>query len=105
MTVTEIESYDHFREVINCGDAVAIDFWAEWCGPCRFISPIFEEHAKKIPGVKFYKVDVDKHEQISQEAGVRAMPTFAIYKCGQKVDELVGAVPQKLEQLLLTAST
>lgn len=103
MSVVEINSYDEFKKIISSGEVVAIDFWAAWCGPCRAISPKFEEHAKNITGLKFYKVDVDAQGEISQEAGIRAMPTFAIYKDGKKVDELVGAVPQKLEQLLLTA--
>ncbi|KAI9459656.1 thioredoxin-like protein [Lactarius psammicola] len=58
---------------INSGKAVAIDFWATWCGPCRVISPIFEKLAGEITGVEFYKVDVDQQSDISQEVGVRAV--------------------------------
>lgn len=84
-----------------------IDFWATWCGPCRFISPVFEKlsDAAELSNVGFYKVDVDEQDRISQEVGIRAMPTFMVFKDGQKVNELVGANPQQLENLLRDAAS
>ena len=72
---------------------------ATWCGPCKMISPLFEKFAAEAPADKiaFYKVDVDEQEQISQEVGIKAMPTFVFFKKGEKVTEVVGAVPQKLQ--------
>ncbi|KAF5352572.1 hypothetical protein D9756_006175 [Leucocoprinus leucothites] len=100
MPVTPIESFQQFNEIINSGKPILIDFWATWCGPCRVISPIFEKLSDQAPGVEFYKVDVDKQEQISQECGIKAMPTFILFKDGNKVGETVGAVPAKLQELI-----
>ncbi|KAH9035633.1 thioredoxin [Lactarius pseudohatsudake] len=106
MSVTPITSQAEFQQIINSGKVVAIDFWAAWCGPCRAISPIFEKLAgnPEYAGVEFYKVDVDSQPDISQEVGIRAMPTFLIFKDGNKLDELVGASPGGLETLVVKAT-
>jgi thioredoxin 1 len=100
MPATAIKSYDEFKTLINGDKPIVIDFWATWCGPCRVISPIFEKLADSHPTLGFYKVDVDEQEQIAAEVGIRAMPTFAVFHKGNKVNELVGANPQGLEILL-----
>ncbi|KAH8997188.1 thioredoxin [Lactarius hatsudake] len=107
MSVRPITSKAEFDQIINSGKVVAIDFWATWCGPCRAISPIFEALAGKDEhaGVEFYKVDVDTQPDISQEVGIRAMPTFLVFKDGTKVNELVGAAPAELEALVVKATT
>ncbi|MER7196096.1 thioredoxin [Streptomyces flaveolus] len=91
-----------FREIINGSKPAVIDFWAVWCGPCRQISPVLASLSKEPEnsGIDFYKVDVDDHEDISQEVGIKAMPTFVLFKDGSKVDELVGAHPDSLKQLV-----
>ncbi|KAG8786255.1 hypothetical protein FRC12_016779 [Ceratobasidium sp. 428] len=105
MTVTAITSLDQFKELINSGNVVIIDFWATWCGPCRVISPIFEQMSEKTKGAQFYKVDVDEQPDISQEVGIRAMPTFIAFKDGNKIGDLVGANPGGLEALVQKVST
>ncbi|KAF8481627.1 thioredoxin-like protein [Russula ochroleuca] len=106
MTVTPINSHSDFQNIIKSGRVVVVDFWATWCGPCRVISPVFEKLSNNnYSGVEFYKVDVDEQSDISQEVGIRAMPTFAIFKDGQKVNELVGANPAGLETLISQAVT
>ncbi|KNE67782.1 thioredoxin [Allomyces macrogynus ATCC 38327] len=97
MTVAVVTSLAQLKETIASGAAVAVDFWATWCGPCRAISPIFERLSTETKGVTFLKCDVDEQAEVAQEFGIRAMPTFMFFKGGEKVDEIVGANPGKLQ--------
>ncbi|KAL4244201.1 Thioredoxin [Abortiporus biennis] len=103
MTVTVISSLAQFKELIEGDKPVVIDFWATWCGPCKVISPIFEKLSEQFPNVTFAKVDVDEQGDISQEVGIRAMPTFILFKNGNKVKDLVGANPGALQDLINNA--
>ncbi|KAF5192801.1 Thioredoxin h1 [Thalictrum thalictroides] len=78
---------------------IVVDFTASWCGPCRFISPILTDVAKKLPNVIFLKVDVDELKSVAADWAVEAMPTFMFLKEGKIVDKVVGA---KKEELLST---
>jgi len=76
---------------------LVLDAFAVWCGPCKMISPKVVEFSDKYPNVKFYKIDVDEVPDVAQELGVRAMPTFMLFKNGEKVGEVVGANARALE--------
>ncbi|KAI0348328.1 thioredoxin [Trametopsis cervina] len=101
MTVTPISDLAQFRDIVGKDQVVIFDFWATWCGPCKVISPIFEKFSEQFSSVGFYKVDVDNAGDISEEVGVRAMPTFMAFKNGQKIGEVVGANPSALNALIV----
>lgn len=74
-----------------------VDCFATWCGPCKVIAPKVVEFSDKYPNARFYKVDVDEVPDVAQELGIRAMPTFVMFKNGEKVGEVLGANPAPLE--------
>jgi len=79
---------------------VVVDFTASWCGPCKFIAPIFAKMAEENPDVEFVKVDVDEADDIAAECGIQAMPTFQFYKGGAKVDAFSGASKDQLAAMV-----
>lgn len=85
-------------KILGADTPVILDCYAEWCGPCKAIAPKVEEWSDVYTDVKFYKVDVDKVADVAQELGVRAMPTFMLFKDGQKFNEVVGAVLPAIEK-------
>lgn len=91
----EITDANFADEVEKSDLPVLIDFWAVWCGPCRMIAPIVEELAGEFQGkAKIGKVDVDNNPMIAGKFGIRSIPTLLIFKGGQVVDQIVGAVPK-----------
>ena len=83
-------------EVLKSDIPVLTDFWAEWCGPCKMIAPILEEIAVEYEGrIKITKIDVDQHNQMAMQLGVQSIPTLVLFKNGQTVERLVGAMPKE----------
>jgi len=87
----------NFDEVINSGKPVLVDFWAEWCGPCKMIGPVVEELAGDYEGrAVIAKLNVDENPAVTARFGVRSIPTLLVFKGGQIVDKQVGAVPKSV---------
>lgn len=94
LTVTDSTFKD---EVVGSDVPVLVDFWAEWCGPCRMIAPMVEELADEFDGrAKITKVDVDSNPKIAMQFGIRSIPTLLFFKDGEVVDQLIGASSKKV---------
>ena len=94
VTVTD-SSYQ--QEVIDSDKPVLVDFWAPWCGPCRMVGPVLEEIAsEQADRVKIAKVNVDENQQYAGQLGVFNIPTMVLYKDGQPVDKIIGALPKQM---------
>jgi thioredoxin 1 len=105
MAVGKVSDSDFESQVLKSAGPVVVDFWAEWCGPCRQIAPALEEIAGSLNGrVKIVKLNVDENPQTASKYGVMSIPTLMIFKNGEMASRQVGAAPkQKLEQWI-TAS-
>jgi thioredoxin 1 len=92
-------------EVVQSDTPVLVDFWAEWCGPCKMIAPIVEELAEEFGDkIKFTKLDVDTNPQSAMNFGIRGIPTLLIFNGGKPVETVVGAVPKSVLKKKLEAA-
>lgn len=104
--VLEVTTATWDAEVLNSSGLIMIDFWAVWCGPCRIIAPTVEELSKEYSGkVKVMKLNTDENPEIASKYKIMGIPTLMFFKDGQKIDQVVGAVPKpqlksKLDSLL-----
>ncbi len=100
--VIELSDDNFESEVINSDVPILVDFWAVWCGPCKQIAPTIDALATDYKGkLKVGKMDIDQHQNVPQKYGVKSIPTLLVFKGGQVVGQVVGAVPRtKLEEEL-----
>ena len=86
---------DNFEaEVVNSSTPVVVDFWAEWCGPCKALAPVLDEIAGEMPNAKVVKVNVDESGELAQQYGIRGIPTLIFFKDGEVKSTLVGNQPK-----------
>ncbi len=95
MTTVKVDTSNFQAEVLDSAEPVVVDFWAEWCGPCKMIAPSLEEISTEMAGkVKVAKVNIDENPDIAAKYGVRSIPTLAMFKGGEVADIKVGASPK-----------
>jgi thioredoxin 1 len=106
MGVAKVSDADFEAEVLKASGPVVVDFWAEWCGPCKMIAPALEEIAGSLNGkVKIVKLNVDESPATAQKYGIMSIPTLMMFKNGELASRQVGAAPkQKLEQWITSSA-
>ena len=99
---TTIITKDNFKaEVLDYKGTVLVDFWADWCGPCRMLSPIVDEVANENPGIKVGKINVDEQQELSAQFGIMSIPTLLVFRDGKKISESIGLIPkEQIEKML-----
>jgi len=90
MSVLNIEDSQFEKEVMEAEELVMVDFWAEWCGPCRALGPKLEEIATEKANVKVVKINIDQNKETAQKFGIRSIPTMILFKGGKDLETLMG---------------
>ena len=95
MATVKVDKSNFQADVLNASQPVVVDFWAEWCGPCKMIGPSLEEIATELGGkVKIAKLNIDENPELAAQFGVRSIPTLIMFKGGEVADMKVGAAPK-----------
>lgn len=94
MEIIEISKNNFEQEVLNSNMPVVIDFWAEWCGPCKMLAPVIDNLAKEIDDIKFAKVNVDKEPELCRDFNVMSIPTLLLFENGELKNTSVGFITE-----------
>ena len=97
-------SKDGFDKALSQGKLMMVDFWADWCGPCRMLGPVIEQLAGQYPDVVVGKVNVDDEQELAIRYGVMSIPTVIFFKDGQEIDRKVGVMPPEAFTQVLDAN-
>ena len=97
--IVKVSDADFDQKVVKTQGLTIVDFWAEWCAPCRMIAPLLEELADEYSGkVTIAKLNVDENPRTAARYGIRSIPTLLLFKGGERVDQVIGAVPRSVIQ-------
>lgn len=94
MDILRVTSQNFEEEVLKSDKTVLVDFYADWCGPCKMLAPVLEGLSEKMDKVTFYKVNVDASSDLAGRYGIQAIPNLVIFKDGKAVDQITGFVPE-----------
>ena len=94
MAVMKVNNDTFQEKVLNNSKPVLVDFYADWCGPCRMVGPVIDEIAQERPDIKVGKINVDENSELAMKYSVMSIPNMKFFKGGQVVDEVIGAVPK-----------
>jgi len=105
MAMTSITSESQFEEYLkSSSDPVIVDFWAEWCGPCKMISPMLEKMSNNVKNVRFAKINVEQASDLAEEFGITGIPTLVLMKNNVEVKRIVGVVSESKLQSVISES-
>ncbi|MHC5306261.1 thioredoxin [Bartonella sp. LJL80] len=95
MSTVKVDTSNFESDVLQSAEPVVVDFWAEWCGPCKMIAPSLDEIAAELQGkIKIAKINIDENPELATQFGVRSIPTLLMFKNGEVTSNMVGAAPK-----------